>query len=73
MEMSLMLKQIVSGVIIVFVTGVMSWMCLTLISLDKTSAVTSFKVSENNKMIKTLWEDFIKRKTSNDYSSITDQ
>jgi len=72
MEMSLMLKQIVSGVIIVFVTGVMSWMCLTLISLDKTSAVTSFKVSENNKMIKTLWEDFIKRKTSNDYSSITD-
>jgi|TARA_R110000803_G_C11950005_1_gene317582 hypothetical protein len=73
MEMSLMLKQIVSGIIIVFVTGVMSWMCLTLISLDKTSAVTSFKVSENNKMIKTLWEDFIKRKTSNDYSSITDK
>jgi len=68
-----MLKQIVSGIIIVFVTGVMSWMCLTLISLDKTSAVTSFKVSENNKMIKTLWEDFIKRKTSNDYSSITNK
>ena len=68
-----MLKQVASGVIIVFITGVMSWMCFTLISLDKTSAVTSFKVSENNKMIKTLWEDFIKRKTANDYSSITDK
>ena len=60
-----MLKQVASGVIIVFITGVISWMCFTLISLDKTSAVI--------KTIKTLWEDFIKRKTANDYSSITDK
>ena len=62
-----MLKQIFSSVIVVFITVVMSWMCFTLISLDKTSELTSFKVSENHRMITTLWEDFIRRKISNDY------
>jgi len=68
-----MLKQIFSSVIVVFITGVMSWMCYTLISLDKTSEITSFKVSENHRMIKPLWEDFIRRRVSNDYSSVSNE
>ena len=68
-----MLKQIFSSVIVVFITGVMSWMSYTLISLDKTSEITSFKVSENHRMIKPLWEDFIRRRVSNDYSSVSNE
>jgi hypothetical protein len=68
-----MIKQIFSSVIVVFITGVMSWMCYTLISLDKTSEITSFKVSENHRMIKPLWEDFIRRRVSNDYSSVSNE
>jgi|TARA_R110000803_G_scaffold178448_2_gene240854 hypothetical protein len=71
MEMSLMVKEITVGVTIAFAVGLMSWMCLTLISLDKRSEITSFKVSENYRMIKPLWEDFIQRKGSNDYSSLS--
>ena len=66
-----MVKEIFSSVIVVFITGVMSWMCFTLISLDKTSELTSFKVSENHRMITPLWEDFIRRKISNDYGSVS--
>jgi hypothetical protein len=68
-----MIKQIFSSVIVIFITGVMSWMCYTLISLDKTSEITSFKVSENHRMIKPLWEDFIRRRVSNDYSSVSNE
>ena len=66
-----MVKEITAGVTILLTAGVLSWMCLTLISLDKTSEVTSFKVSENHRMIKPLWEDFIRRNVPNDYSSVS--
>jgi hypothetical protein len=33
--------------------------------VDKRTAITEVKVTENHKMIHTLWVDFIKRKTQN--------
>tara|TARA_R110000744_G_scaffold134860_1_gene244122 strand:+ start:367 stop:612 length:246 start_codon:yes stop_codon:yes gene_type:complete len=66
-----MVKETTTGIIVLVVFGAITWMCSTLISLDKRSEITSFKVSENYRMIKPLWEDFIQRKISNDYSSIS--
>jgi len=66
-----MLKQIFSSVIVVFITGVMSLMCFTLISLAKTSELTSFKISENHRMITPWWEDFSRRKIANDVGSVS--
>ena len=66
-------KEISTGVMIVLFAGAIGWSISTLIEVDKRTAIMAEKVSENHKMIKPLWEDFIKRKTSNDYSSITDQ
>ena len=40
----------------------MAWICLTLINVDKRTAITEIKVKENNKMITVLWADFMKRK-----------
>ena len=61
MEM-LNIKGILHGVIVTSATGAMAWICLTLINVDKRTAITEIKVKENNKMITVLWADFMKRK-----------
>jgi predicted transcriptional regulator with HTH domain len=61
MEM-LNIKGILTGVIVTSATGAMAWICLTLINVDKRTAITEIKVKENNKMITVLWADFMKRK-----------
>ena len=61
MEM-LNIKQIITGVIVTSATGAMAWICLTLINVDKRTAITEIKVKESNKMITALWADFMKRK-----------
>jgi hypothetical protein len=43
-------------------TGAIAWICLTLINVDKRTAITEIKVKENNEMITVLWADFMKRK-----------
>ena len=56
------IKGIITGVIVTSATGAMAWICLTLINVDKRTAITEIKVKENNKMITVLWADFMKRK-----------
>tara|TARA_R100001443_G_scaffold113569_1_gene128501 strand:+ start:1132 stop:1374 length:243 start_codon:yes stop_codon:yes gene_type:complete len=62
MEM-LKTKELISGVSIVLVAGSIAWIVSTLIEVDKRTAVTEVKVTENHKMLHTLWVDFIRRKT----------
>ena len=58
-------KELISGVSIVLVAGSIAWIVSTLIEVDKRTAVTEVKVTENHKMLHTLLVDFIKRKTQN--------
>ena len=58
-------KELISGVSIVLVAGSIAWIVSTLIEVDKSTALTEVKVTENHKMLHTLWVDFIKRKTQN--------
>jgi hypothetical protein len=52
------------------VFGVLSWMAVTLITLDKRTEVMSVKIQQNNDMLKPLWEDFIRRSASYDNKEI---
>ena len=58
-------KEIISGVSVILVAGSIAWIVSTLIEVDKRTAITEVKVTENHKMLHTLWVDFIKRKTQN--------
>ena len=58
----LRIRDIVTGVTIVLTAGSIGWIVTTLIEVDKRTAITEVKVSENHKMLKPLWEDFIGRK-----------
>ena len=58
-------KEIMNGVSVVLVAGSIAWIVTNLIEVDKWTAITEVKVTENHKMIHTLWVDFIKRKTKN--------
>jgi len=42
--------------------GLLSWGSLQLYQMNAQMAVTSYKVEENYKMIKPMWEDFLTRK-----------
>ena len=59
----LKIKQLVNGVSVVLVAGSIVWIVTTLIEVDKRTAITEVKVSENHKMLKPLWEEFIRRNT----------
>ena len=54
-------KEVVVGVSIVLSAAGIGWFVNTLIEVDKRTAIMAEKVSENHKMIKPLWEDFIRR------------
>jgi|TARA_R100000482_G_C5012847_1_gene96393 hypothetical protein len=58
----LKIRDIVTGVTIVLTAGSVGWIVTTLIEVDKRTAITELKVSENHRMLKPLWEDFIGRK-----------
>jgi len=55
------IKEVTTGVCIVLFAGGIGWTVQTLIEVDKRTAIMADKVSENHKMIKPLWEDFIRR------------
>lgn len=42
--------------------GLLSWGSMQLYQMNAQMAVTSYKVEENYKMIKPMWEDFLTRK-----------
>ena len=58
-------KELTTGISVGLVAGSIAWIVSTLIEVDKRTAITEVKVTENHKMIHTLWVDFIKRKTKN--------
>ena len=58
------MKEVIVGVTTMGVFGVLSWMAVTLITLDKRTEVMSVKIQQNNDMLKPLWEDFIRRSAS---------
>ena len=58
----LKIKQLINGVSVILVAGSIVWIVTTLIEVDKRTALTEMKVSENHKMIKPLWENFIRSK-----------
>jgi hypothetical protein len=55
-------RDLINGVSVVLVAGSIIWIVSTLIEVDKRTAMTEMKVSENHKMIKPLWENFIRSK-----------
>ena len=55
----MLIKQALVGSITTLSLGAITWMTVTLISVDKRTAVMSLKIEQNNKMLKTLWEDII--------------
>ena len=59
-------KEVSTGVMIVLFAGAIGWSVSTLIEVDKRTAIMAEKVSENHKMIKPLWEDFIRRRSIDD-------
>ena len=59
-------KEFSTGVMIILFAGAIGWSVSTLIEVDKRTAIMAGKVSENHKMIKPLWEDFIRRRSIDD-------
>ena len=68
--MARLIKQALVGSITTLSLGAITWMTVTLISVDKRTAVMSVKIEQNNKMLKPLWEDFIRRSASYEQAAI---
>ena len=64
------MKEVIIGVTTMGDFGVLSWMTVTLITLDKRTEVMSVKIEQNNEMLKPLWEDFIRRSATYDNKTI---
>ena len=69
----LKIRDIVTGVTIVLTAGSIGWIVTTLIEVDKRTAITELKVSENHKMLKPLWEEFIRSKTNGHVERLDEQ
>ena len=59
------MKTAFGGLIGTVTAAFFLWTASTLVEVDKRTAITEVKVRENNKMIKPLWEDFIRRSAKN--------
>ena len=68
-----MMREVYIGVTTVASVGLLSWMALTLIDVDKRTEVMSVKISANHEMLKTLWEEFFKRSANNGNGSISNE
>ena len=66
----MLIKQALVGSITTLSLGAITWMTVTLISVDKRTAVMSVKIEQNNKMLKPLWEDFIRRSARYEQAAI---
>ena len=66
----MLIKQALVGSITTLSLGAITWMTVTLISVDKRTAVMSVKIEQNNAMLKPLWEDFIKRSVKYEQAAI---
>ena len=66
----MLIKQALVGSITTLYLGAITWMTVTLINVDKRTAVMSVKIEQNNSMLKPLWEDFIKRSARYEQAAI---
>ena len=66
----MLIKQALVGSITTLSLGAITWMTVTLISVDKRTAVMSVKIEQNNEMLKPLREDFIKRSARYEQAAI---
>ena len=66
----MLIKQALVGSITTLSLGAITWMTVTLISVDKRTAVMSVKIAQNNEMLKPLWEEFIKRSARYEQAAI---
>ena len=66
----MLIKQALVGSITTLSLGAITWMTVTLISVDKRTADMSVKIEQNNEMLKPLWEDFIKRSARYEQAAI---
>ena len=66
----MLIKQALVGSITTLSLGAITWMTVTLISVDKRTAVMSVKIEQNNSMLKPLWEDFIRRSARYEQAAI---
>ena len=66
----MLIKQAIVGSITTLSLGAITWMTVTLITVDKRTAVMSVKIEQNNEMLKPLWEDFIKRSARYEQAAI---
>ena len=66
----MLIKQALVGSITTLSLGAITWMTVTLISVDKRTAGMSVKIEQNNEMLKPLWEDFIKRSARYEQAAI---
>tara|TARA_R100000278_G_scaffold13568_1_gene14302 strand:+ start:202 stop:408 length:207 start_codon:yes stop_codon:yes gene_type:complete len=66
----MLIKQALVGSITTLSLGAITWMTVTLINVDKRTAVMSVKIEQNNEMLKPLWEDFIKRSARYEQAAI---
>ena len=66
----MLIKQALVGSITTLSLGAITWMTVTLIRVDKRTAVMSVKIEQNNEMLKPLWEDFIKRSARYEQAAI---
>ena len=66
----MLIKQALVGSITTLSLGAITWMTVTLISVDKRTGVMSVKIEQNNEMLKPLWEDFIKRSARYEQAAI---
>ena len=60
------IKEISTSVCVILFAGAIGWSYLTLVEVDKRTAIMAEKVSQNHEMIKPLWEDFIRRSGPSD-------
>ena len=66
----MLIKQALVGSITTLSLGAITWMTVTLISVDKRTAVMSVKIEQNNEMLKPLLEDFVKRSAKYEQAAI---
>ena len=66
----MLIRQALVGSITTLSLGAITWMTVTLINVDKRTAVMSVKIEQNNSMLKPLWEDFIKRSARYEQAAI---
>ena len=67
------IKEISTSVCVILFAGAIGWSYLTLVEVDKRTAIMAEKVSQNHEMIKPLWEDFIRRSGSSDNHAKLDE